>query len=60
MKTIRHGETIRFAGNPFTDDSALVQAAVDASGIGRGPKETNMRFVRQSPIRHLLFQSHHR
>lgn len=27
---------------PFTDDSALVQAAVDASGIGRGPKETNM------------------
>ncbi len=26
----------------FTDDTVLLQAALDASGIGRGPKETNM------------------
>ncbi len=26
----------------FTDDSGFLQAALDASGIGRGPKETNM------------------
>ncbi len=26
----------------FTDDSAFLQAGLDASGIGRGPKETNM------------------
>lgn len=26
----------------FTDDTAFLQAGLDASGIGRGPKETNM------------------
>lgn len=26
----------------FTDDTGLLQAGLDASGIGRGPKETNM------------------
>lgn len=26
----------------FTDDTGFVQAGLDASGIGRGPKETNM------------------
>lgn len=27
---------------PFTDDSAIVQAGLDASGIGRGPSETDI------------------
>lgn len=35
---------------PFTDDAELVRAAVNASGIGRGPKKTNMGLALLSAI----------